>query len=290
MNSRFIFIILSLIWGSSFMLIKYVVLCFGPVSTGALRLVLGAMFLGAVWMVRRQYQHVPPNKWPHLVVLSLTGYGLPFCILPWLIAETGNSGLMGMMIVFVPLFTIVVSIPVLGIRPSRRELAGVMGGLIAMIMIRIDTSARQIPLMYILLAFLVPMLYAYSTAVLRKWFPNSDQLPVAMKSMIISAVVLLPIAWMTEPVRMDQNFSLALISLVGLGTLATGLAVYFFYILIQRHGPLQAGMIAYVAPNIILTWSWVLKEEVTILQVMSMLIVLAMVWLVRSGRQTLKES
>lgn len=290
MNSKLIFIILALIWGSSFMLIKYVVICFGPVSTGAWRLVFGALFLGVVWMVRRQYQHVPPRQWPQLLVLSLTGYGIPFCILPWLIAETGNSGLMGMMIVFVPLFTIVVSVPVLGVRPSARELAGVLGGLLAMVVIRVDASARGIPLVYILFAFVVPLLYAYANIVLRKWFSRSDQVPVAMTSMIISALILLPIALIREPVKMDHHFPAALFSLIALGILATGVAVYYFYILIQRHGPLQAGMIAYVIPNVILAWSWILGEEVTSLQVISVLFTMAMVWLVRSGRPALPES
>ncbi len=66
-----------------------------------------------------------------------------------------------------------------------------------------------------------------------------------------------------------------------LGVLGTGLATYGFYRLIQRHGPLFAGMVTYLIPLGAVAWGWLDRERVTGLQVAALVGVLAMVLVVQ---------
>lgn len=58
---------------------------------------------------------------------------------------------------------------------------------------------------------------------------------------------------------------------------------YVIFTLIQREGPLFAGMTAYLIPLGALAWGWYDDEEVTVLQVVAVLGILAMVALVQFG-------
>ena len=71
-------------------------------------------------------------------------------------------------------------------------------------------------------------------------------------------------------------------SVVVLGVLGTGLAVFLFYKLILSQGPLFAGMVAYLIPVGALLWGWADGERITLLQVSALAGVLAMVAVVQT--------
>ncbi len=83
----------------------------------------------------------------------------------------------------------------------------------------------------------------------------------------MTGLVLLPIAVAAEPVDLNENLSLAVISVALLGIFCTGVATYMFVRLIKDRGPLFAGMVAYVIPVVALIWGWIDSETISSLQI-----------------------
>ena len=99
-----------------------------PLGVAAIRVLSGALFLSIVvlWRERRwpfQFADAAP-----LGLIVVLGYSWPFFIQPHLIQFCG-SGVIGLMPSLVPLITIIISVPLLGIWPSMRQLMGVTVGL-----------------------------------------------------------------------------------------------------------------------------------------------------------------
>ena len=81
--------------------------------------------------------------------------------------------------------------------------------------------------------------------------------------MLISGVVLCPLALGLEQVHVDADFGMAVGAMSLLAILGRGAGVVMFYILVRRRGPLYASMAAYMIPIVALSWSWMDDELIT---------------------------
>jgi len=289
MRSSLIFLIIALAGGSAFILMKYAVLVFTPIEIAIYRLVGGAVFLGFIWLTRDGVPGIPRRQWPSLAMISIAGIGLPFTLQPWLIHQTQNSGFIGMIQVFVPLMTLLVSIPLLGAWPNWREVTGVLVGLAALLIVKLDGSARDFPLYVLSLALLVPLLYAVLNTLMRRLFNDIDRIPLTFGLLAVAAIGLMPFAPLQERAVGSGSLGHAIAAVLVLGVVSTGLSTYLFFTLVQRHGPLHAGLAAYLIPAVALGWSWLLNEQITLKQGVGLATALLMVWLVRSGHAHPRE-
>ena len=277
-----LFAFLSIVWGSNFILMKKATLAFGPISIGGGRVLGGAMVLGIAWWMSRKPWPVTRAHLGSVVVLVLIAYVWPFSALPWLIKRNG-SAFMGLMISLVPLLTILVSIPMLGIYPSRKQILGVLGGLGFLALIMTDGVRRNVPLSDLGFAVSVPLCYAIANTHLKRNLNDVPALALSFLALALAGSILVPVATMvpSETVRFDENFGLAVFSLTVSSLLATGVATHIFYKLIQEQGPLFAGLTAYVIPIGTIVWGWVDREEITGTQLIALAGILTMVALVQ---------
>ena len=126
-----LFLLVCFIWGSSFILMKKAGLVFGTFGVGAGRVAGGAAVLALLWWWNRHRWPIERRHFGPLLVVGLVCYSWPYALQPYLIGLHG-SGFIGMTVAFVPLLTILVSAPMLGVYPTRRQLLGVLGGLACM--------------------------------------------------------------------------------------------------------------------------------------------------------------
>lgn len=277
-------ILISLIWGTSFILMKYAMLSFGPFGVGGWRVLGAAVVLMLIFKLKGKPWPMTRKHLLPLLVLITMGYFYPFVTQPWLVSRHG-SGFIGMMVSFVPLLTIIVSIPMLRILPTMREVIGVVGGLLFILLIMADGVKRDVPIGDLGMAVLVPLSYATSNTYLKRRFVGVSPLPLAGSATALAAMVLLPIALLLpgKSVALNEHFPAAAGAVFMLGVLGTGIATYMFYKLIQDHGPLFAAMVTYLIPLIAMGWGWLDNEKVTMLQIAALSGVLVMVGLVQYG-------
>lgn len=275
-----LFILACLIWGCSFLLMKKAQLSYGSMDVAFYRVVAGAPALWLFWLVRRQPWPFASRDLLPLAGIAALGYALPFWVQPFVIRYT-SSGFVGMLVSLVPLLTMAVSIPLLGVRPTRVQVLGVLGGLLFMATVLGDRIQMQAPAWVVVLGLATPVGYAIANTFIKRRFQHIPPTPLTAAAMSLAAVLLAPLALTTEPVQLNDHFAFATGALVVLGVICTGVATVLFYHLIRTHGPLYASMVTYVIPCVSLVIGWLDGETVTAIQAIGLAGVLAMVGLVQ---------
>jgi drug/metabolite transporter (DMT)-like permease len=271
---------------------------FGPVTIGLGRMAGGAAAIFLYCLVKRQWAKITLHDLGHLAFASSLSNVWPYVIQPYVMRRAGEHGFFGMLVAVVPLATILVSIPILGAWPLRRQLIGVLGGLACMGLIVWDGSHRGMPLHLLALAVSTPLSYAVGNTYI-KW--KLDHLPAAPLTAIFLAIGVLALVPLQlspgllarlelGPPPQPHDWPLATAALATLGIVGTGICVLAFVYLIKTEGPLFAGMVTYVIPLVALLWGQFDDERLTATQVAAIIGVLAMVALVQYGVTTRPET
>lgn len=277
----FLFLTVSLLWGVNFLLMKIAVTAYTPVGVACIRVLSGAAFL-AVFVIIRE------RKWPFvrrdvsaLLLIILAGYTWPFIVQPYLIQFCG-SGVIGLMPSLVPLITILLSIPMLGIKPTAKELTGVLMGLGFISLLFIDGVQREIHVLHLAAAVTVPLSYAISNTLVKRKFSSISPVMLTFFCLAMTSLLLVPYA-LWEPWQQPKNVTLiaATLSAISLGVFGTGIALLCFTIMLQARGPLFAGMVTYIIPVIALLIGALDGERITWLQIMALSGILLMVAIVQ---------
>jgi drug/metabolite transporter (DMT)-like permease len=279
-----LFLLICTVWGASFILMKKAVVCFSPASVGLARIAGGAAVLAILWWLRSAHRPVTRRDIVPLLIVVVLGFAWPYSIQPWLVARHG-SAFVGMSVSFTPLATILVSIPLLRIYPTGRQLVGVLGALVCLSLLMIDGIVRQIPAFDLGLALTVPTGYAITNTVVRRSLRHVPPLELTLVSLLGAGVLLVPaVVTSTGPgPAAPREMTEAIASLAVLGIAGTGLATFYFNRLIHDHGPLFAGMATNLIPVGAMIWGWIDHERVTSLQIGALVGLLAMVALVQYG-------
>jgi len=293
------FLFICLVWGSSFILMDRASHALGPVSIGLCRLLGGALVLAIYWLcsrprVRLRSLNWRPADWGHILLVSVLANALPFVIQPYVMVQAGEHAYFGMMVALVPLATILVSIPMLKLWPTRRQLVGVLGGIACMALAVHDGTTRGISTGLLALALSVPIVYAFGNAYVKWKLDHLPALPLTTLFLTFGGFLLLPLqlapqtlaAWkLAGPVE-PYDWPQAMAAIAFLSAVGTGIAILLFVQLIKSQGPLFAGMVTYVVPVLALFWGQFDKERLTMTQLLAISGVLLMVGLVQWGATT----
>jgi len=279
-----LFLLICAIWGSNFMLMKQAALGFSGLQIAIGRVLGGMAVLGLFWWLHGGRWRIRRADWGPLALVIAIGYAIPYTLQPILVARHGGA-LIGMSVSFVPLITVVLSIPWLGVSPTRRQLVGVLGALVCLLAILFESVQRNIPLLDVLLAGSVPLGYAIANICVRRRLMHISSLDLSFLSLLWTSLCLISICGIdptTAPVRTGFPWW-PLMAVVLLGTVGTGLANWMFNRLILQQGPLFAGMVTNLVPLGAILWGWADHESISVLQVVAMVGLMSMVALVQTG-------
>jgi drug/metabolite transporter (DMT)-like permease len=279
------------VWGSTFILLERVTHAFSPVEIGIWRMLSGAAVVGAFCLFRGSALRLSRRDWFHIAIVAVVANAPPQVIQPYLLAHGLDHGFLGTMVAGIPLLTILVSIPMLGIAPTGRELIGVLGGLVCLALILGDGMDRGLSLGLLALVALVPLTSALSNTYV-KWKLNHVAAgPLTAGILALAGMSLIPLgvygpaahALQLSPPAAPQVSPTAVFYLFLLGVIASGMSTLAFTWMILQRGPLFAGMTTYVVPVLALAWGQLDEELISPQQVAAIVGVLAMVALVQSG-------
>jgi len=272
-------------------------LAFGPVAIGMGRMAGGAATIAVYCLATRSWARISRHDIGHLALVALLANVWPYVIQPYVMRHAGEHGFIGMMVAFVPLATIAVSIPMLGLWPSRRQLVGVIGGLVCTGLIVWDGTHRGMTPGILALAMSTPLSYALGNTYIKWKLDHLPAAPLTAAFLAIGASSLVPLE--AAPRLLDRlqlsgpptptDWPLAIAALLTLGVVGTGICVLIFVHLIKTQGPLFAGMVTYVIPVVALMWGQFDRERLTATQVAAIAGVLSMVALVQWRATTPEE-
>ncbi len=279
------FLIVSLVWGSSFVLMKKGTVWLSPTAVGAWRVIGGAALLALVWRRAGAPRGLRRGDIPAVAFVVVFGFAWPFSIQPYLVQYDG-SAFIGMMVSFTPLMTIAVSIPLLRVYPTRQQVVGVLGAIVFMGMLLLEGHRRQVPAAHLVLALSVPLCYALTNTLIRKTLAHVTSLEVSLVSLTNAGLLLLPLSLAlpaSRPPASNDEVLVALGAVAFLGIIGTGVATYLFTRLIQEQGPLFAGMVTNLVPIGAVILAWLDGESITRHQLIALAGLVCMVGIVQYG-------
>jgi len=278
------FSVICLIWGSSFVLMKRAMACFSPIGVGAGRAMGGALVLGLIFLLLKQRVTIRRSDLAPLLLVVLLGFVWPHSLQPEMVARHSGA-FVGMTVGFTPLLTILVSIPILGIWPTNRQVVGVIGALACLMALMLDYSRQSVPLVDILLAFSVPFTYSVANSIIRRSLQHLPPLELTMVCLIAAATFLLPLSLFVQNHRQakPEQLGSALLAVSTLGIIGTGIATFLFNRLVQEQGPLFAGMTTNMVPIGAVLWGMAEGESVSMAQMMALAGILVMVTYVQTA-------
>lgn len=276
-----IFTVLSIIWGSSFILMKTGMTALSPYQVASLRIFSGGLVL--LPFARRALLQVPRNKMLLVILSGLLGSFFPaylFCI-----SETKiDSSLAGILNALTPLFTILVGVGFFQLKVNATKIAGVVIGFIGLCLLMCASGAISLQsLSYASLVLLATLFYGINVNMVGRHLQGIGSLNIAALAfgfLIIPCLVILYFTGYFSLPLGDWQVQRATLASFILGAMGTAVASILFYMLVKRAGTLFASLVTYGIPFIAVLWGLWDGESVNIWQMGCLGIILSGVYLV----------
>ncbi len=254
-------ILLALIWGTSFMLMRIAAPVIGPVLTTFARASLGAL---AIYLYARQFKiefHWRKHYKTYLVI-GLGNTAIPFSLFAWSALHV-PSAYMATMNSLAPIFTAVFGFIMLGEGLSLRRIIAFMLGLFGVAVLVGIGPVEVTPWVVggVLAGMAAAICYGFAATYTRMYAKEIPALATATGSQLAAALALLPFALPGVPHAFEAATLKVLLAVVVLGVVCTGIAYAIFFQLISAEGASKAITVTFLIPATASIWAWLFLGE-----------------------------
>jgi drug/metabolite transporter (DMT)-like permease len=289
-----ILIVLSLIWGSSFILMKQGMKVFSSDEVAALRITIASAFM--LPFLIRYYKIDLLKNLKGLLLMGVFGNLIPAFLFTK--AETQiSSSLTGMLNALTPLFTILVGMMAFRQTASRNQLIGVLIGFVgavALVVYGSNENDQTKNMLYCLLVAVATLCYAISVNGIKAYLGHLNSLQATVWSFtLIGPVAAIYLFGFTDVVQHAQNpeamSSLGYISILAI--VGSAISVVIYNTLIKMSGTVFAASCTYLIPVVAIGWGFMDDEPINPMQIVAVLVIIAGIWLINlKTRPTEKSS
>nr|WP_279343603.1 DMT family transporter [Variovorax terrae] len=244
------FVLLSAIWGASFLFMRVATVEFGALPTAALRVAIAALFLLPLLLWRGLGPDLLKH-WKAVLVVGVLNSGIPFACFSFALLSI-TTGLSAILNATVPLFGAIVAWLWLKDRPHGSRIVGLAVGFVGVAMLAWDKAsfkpdASGIAPGWAVLACLVATLcYGISASYAKRYLSGLPPLVTATGSQVGATLGLaLPALWFWPAQAPSLQ---AWGALIAVGVLCTGVAYILYFRLIEHAGPARALAVTFVVP------------------------------------------
>ncbi|HCK64890.1 MAG TPA: hypothetical protein DHW49_01365 [Anaerolineae bacterium] len=245
-----VFILLGLIWSSSFLWIKIGVQEVGPMSLVAFRMLFGALTAGAI----AYFQGIPFSRdwkdWGIFAIFGPLSLAIPVFLISWG-EQTIDSAVASILNATVPLFTLIIAH--FWISDDKITFQKTLGLLIGfagvVILLSKDLIASEhASIIGQVAVILASLFYGLSAVGIRKYTTHINNVMRGVGLLTTSAILM----WLVGPI-FERPFEIpqlpiTWIAALWLGILGSGLAMIMMYYLIHEIGPTRASLVTYLFP------------------------------------------
>jgi drug/metabolite transporter (DMT)-like permease len=276
-----IFILLSFIWGSSFILMKLSKEDLTGIQIGAVR-IFSAGFIFFPFAIF-QFSKIPQKKIPLIILSGMLGNLLPAFLFATAIEKKIDSSLAGILNSLTPLFVIIINILFYKAQLPMRKIAGVLIGFIGLLVLSLSEGGISFNNFgYALLILLATLFYGINVNLVSHYLRDINPMHMATVSLAIISIPAGLIAWQQDTFALleyDVSARWAFAASALLGIVGSAFATALFYYLIKKAGGLFAAMTTYAIPVVAIFWGILAKENVTIIQIFCLGVILGGVYL-----------
>ena len=275
-------VILSLIWGSSYILIKKGLTGLTPIQLGSLRVIVTTIIIAPIGY--QKIKHIPRQKMKWVALSAFVGSFFPAYLFAF--AETEiSSSITAVMVSLTPLFTLLISVFVFGEELLKKQVFGVLIGFTGIIvLINNELFSSSFNILYIMFIVLAAFCYAINANVLYYCLSNIPALGIVFMSflfMFIPAFIILCFSsfpfsdFASDPLIIESIIYIVILALFG-----TAIAKVLYIKLLAISTPVFSVSTTYLMPVVAIFWGLLDGEEFKLTQFTGTAIILLGVYLV----------
>jgi drug/metabolite transporter (DMT)-like permease len=275
-------VILSLIWGSSYILIKKGLTGLTPIQLGSLRVIVTTIIIAPIGY--QKIKHIPRQKMKWVALSAFVGSFFPAYLFAF--AETEiSSSITAVMVSLTPLFTLLISVFVFGEELLKKQVFGVLIGFTGIIvLINNELFSSSFNILYIMFIVLAAFCYAINANVLKYKLSNIPALGIVFMSflfMFIPAFIILCFSdfpfsdFASDPLIIESIIYIIILALFG-----TAIAKVLYIKLLAISTPVFSVSTTYLMPVVAIFWGLLDGEEFKLTQFTGTAVILLGVYLV----------
>lgn len=291
-NLKWIYLLLlAVVWGSSFILIKKGLVGLTPLQVGSLRTVFAALFLALIGL--RSLKNIKGKQWKWIAFSGFFGTFFPAYLFSY--AETEiDSAIVSILNSTTPLLSMLLGVFIFDAVFIKRKFVGVMIGLAGTTALILSGAAVNPDqnYWYSLLVILASLFYGFNANVIKKHLQTIPALAITtgnfMVIVIPALIVLATTGFFSADVLTESDVQISLIYIAILGVIGTGAALIIFNKLIQISDPVFSTSVTYLVPVVALGWGFLDGESFTLFQLISGVVILVGVVIVNKKGKNAK--
>lgn len=280
-------ILLSLVWGSSFILMKKALIGLTPIQVGALRMIFTAIFL--LLVAFPSLKKIQKKHYKHIVYTALAGTFIPGFLFAFAITNI-DSSIVSILNSLTPFYTLILGAMIFGFAFKSAQLFGILIGLVGTLILILNGASLN-PNQNYWYAFLIivgSVGYALNANIIKKYLNDVSALSIVTGNFLVLLVPAIIVLCFTDffvtfdlknEVLMESIGYLAILSVVG-----TGIAKTIYNKLVHISDPIFSSSVAYLIPLVAIFWGFLDGEKLSYLQIVSGIIILFGVYMVNKKK------
>lgn len=253
-------LLLSMIWGSSFVFYKIAIADMAPTLVAALRVAIGALFLASLFAITRKQTQVA-KRWKLISAIALFASALPFTLVAYA-SMTVSASVLVIINATAPIWAALVALVWTRAVPSPLTLLGLLLGLAGVaIVVGMDSNnlAAQGTGLGIAAALGAASCYGIATNMAKQLGSDIDPLTNAFGCLLLGSFILMPFVPFNLPEHMPAIGSW--LAVLCVGVLCSGVAYLLYFRLVMDIGPTSALTVTFLTPVFGVLWGYLFLGE-----------------------------
>lgn len=279
-------LLLSFVWGSSFILMKKALIDLTPVQVGALRMLIAGVFLLAFGF--KSLKQIKRKHYKYIVYTALLGTFFPVFLFAFAVNGI-DSSIASILNSLTPFNTFIFGVLAFGLKFKKEQLLGIVIGLIGTIVLIVkgaDLNPNQ-NYWFTLLVVIASIGYALNVNLVKKHLSDVSALSIVTGNfllLVIPAFIVLYFSDFFETVEFTDAKTSALGYVAVLAIFGTGIAKVFYNKMVHLASPIFASSVTYLIPIVAVFWGILDGEELSVVQLLAGLIILLGVYLLNRSK------
>ena len=282
----FVLLMLSLIWGSSFILMKKALLGLSPIQVGALRILITAFFLLIIGF--KSLKKIKKEQWKYVFFSALLGTLFPSFLYAFAIDKI-DSSIASILNSLTPFNTLIVGTLVFGFIFQKKQLIGILIGLVGTLILIMKGASLNPNQNYwfALLPIISSIGYAFNVNIIKKYLQDLDAIAITTGNFILILIPAFLVLLFTDfftSFELNETTEPALLYILILAIVGTGFAKIMFNKLIQISSPVFSASVTYLIPIVAVMWGILDGEKLSVIQLVAGVIILFGVYMVNKNK------
>lgn len=277
-NKKWVYlIVLSFIWGSSYILIKKTLIGISPLQLGSLRVVFTTLTLLIFGF--SSLKKIPKNKWKWIFITGYIGSFFPSFFFAFAQTEI-DSGVAAILNSLTPLATLIIGVSFYKFFIDSKQIMGVIIGLVGSFLLIYEGSTINPNQNLLFVGFIVTasICYAISVNMLKAHLQDVPAISIALGNFICilpPAIIILFCSGFTD-INMinDSEVQNSIFYIIILSIFGSAFAKVLFNKFIQIASPVFASSVTYTLPLVAIMWGVLDGESISASQLLATAIIL----------------